>query len=348
MTRPSAAALVQYMCNPMHTALGIYLLRLVGAPAVAQPPPVLLHGQTVLVAGGTAGIGRAIAGALAAAGAEVHITGRTKEAGERAARELGCTAYHCVDHSNVHEVRRFAERFAIDTLGGRPLDCLVNNVAMMMNGFERTSEGHEKACALNLIGFHVLTTALLPALERSACARVVNVVSAGMLLFGLDTSALRDLDDGAAGWAAPGGYDAIRAYALTHRARVCLTAHWAEQQDARERAGSRAVRFSCAHPGWVETPGLRGADAMRAWYTLTRATLRTPAEGADTPVWLAAGLDRIGGAGARADKPVFAARNGAFYWDRAPRATHLPFARTAESADQLARLVEFCDARSRA
>lgn len=295
----------------------------------------------MLITGGSGGIGRAIAIALVAAGAEVHITGRSAQSGEAAARELGCT-FHCVDHSDLSQVRRFVARFLKEELSSRPLDVLVNNTAVMANSFSRTAEGHEQAIALNLLGMYALTTALLPSLELSGATelskpggRVVNVVSAGMYLYTLNVSDLRSLDDGVEGWAEPGGYDAIRAYSLTHRARVLLTRHWGEEQEARARSGStRQVRFSSVHPGWVETPGLRGADAMRAFYKLTRPVLRSPAEGADTPVFLAAGMNGC------------SAPNGSFWYDRAPRAIDMPLARTAEPPEQLTRLLEFCKART--
>jgi hypothetical protein len=65
------------------------ILRLFGEPAVAQPPDVDMSGKVALVTGGTAGIGRAVAKALAAAGAEVHITGRNSELGAEVAQQMG-------------------------------------------------------------------------------------------------------------------------------------------------------------------------------------------------------------------------------------------------------------------
>ncbi|KAJ1634754.1 hypothetical protein T492DRAFT_864590 [Pavlovales sp. CCMP2436] len=329
MGRPSVVATAQYLLNPFHSALGTRALRLLGAVAVALPPAADMSGKVCLVTGGTQGIGRSIAAALASAGAEVHITGRNEELGKSVATELGCK-YHRVDHGDIKDVNAFVGQFVADSLRGRPLHCLINNVARMFNGFAKTSEGHESACALNLLGFYRLTTKLLPSLRADTTGgRCVTVTSAGMLLYSLDVSELRDLDDGIGKIAQP--YDAVQAYSVTHRSRVLLTQHWGEEE-AKRTDGGAPVRFASVHPGWVETPGLAGADAMAGFYAATKRVLRTAAQGADTPVWFAAGIDGECGP------------NGAFYWDRKVRAINLPLAGTAESPGTIKSLLEFCAA----
>ncbi len=61
------------------------------------------------------------------------------------------------------------------------------------------------------------------------------------------------------------------------------------------------------HPGWADTPGV--ADALPRFRQLTKPFLRSPAQGADTIVWLAA-------------DPDVPAASGRFWLDRRPRATH--------------------------
>jgi len=74
-------------------------------------------------------------------------------------------------------------------------------------------------------------------------------------------------------------YSGVAAYARVKRAQVALNAQWA----ARTR-GSR-IAFHAMHPGWVATPGI--AQALPGFSRLMRPLLRTPAQGADTIVWLA-------------------------------------------------------------
>ena len=74
-----------------------------------------------------------------------------------------------------------------------------------------------------------------------------------------------------------------RAYARAKRAQVALIREW-----ARRLAGS-GVTFAAMHPGWADTPGLE--ESLPGFHRLMRPLLRTPADGVDTIVWLAADPD---------------------------------------------------------
>jgi hypothetical protein len=84
------------------------------------------------------------------------------------------------------------------------------------------------------------------------------------------------------------------------------------------------------HPGWVDTPGLRAS--LPGFHRASRVVLRTPAEGADTIVWLGA-----------ADEPAHS--SGDFWHDRKRRPTHV-LRRTRESAADRERLWAECVALS--
>ena len=74
------------------------------------------------------------------------------------------------------------------------------------------------------------------------------------------------------------------------------------------------------HPGWADTPGVR--NSLPGFHRLTRRVLRTPEEGADTIVWLAA-----------ADAP--ANSTGGFWLDRQARLTHvLPGTKSSEDEEK--------------
>ena len=95
-----------------------------------------------------------------------------------------------------------------------------------------------------------------------------------------------------------------------------LTAEWARRRVLQD------VAFHALHPGWVDTPGLD--DGLPGFARLVRPILRTPAEGADTALWLSWADDAY-------------VPGAAFWLDRRRRATVvLPWTRTpAGEADRL-------------
>jgi len=139
------------------------------------------------------------------------------------------------------------------------------------------------------VGPFVLVSGILPLLRRTGGARVISVTSGGMYTQKLD---LDDLESSS------GPFSGSRAYARAKRAQTALVREWAR------RLRGTGVTVSAMHPGWADTPGL--AETLPGFYRAMRPLLRTPAEGADTIVWLA--TDRTG-----------AAASGALYLDRRPR-----------------------------
>lgn len=141
-----------------------------------------MTGKTVIVTGGTRGIGKEIARGLTALGADVVLLGRDRARGEAAATELrgegsGAVSFLPVDLSSLSDVRRVA-----DELSSRwdRIDALVNNAAVVRAEREATVDGHEETLAVGHLAPFLLTELLLPTLERSAPSRVVNVSSGGV------------------------------------------------------------------------------------------------------------------------------------------------------------------------
>ena len=88
-----------------------------------------------------------------------------------------------------------------------------------------------------------------------------------------------------------------------------------------------SVTVNAMHPGWADTPAVR--SSLPRFHQLTRRILRTPVEGADTVVWLAA-------------SPRAKQWTRCFFFDRAIRRTHLlPF--TRESVEERSQLWETCE-----
>ena len=115
-----------------------------------------LDGQTAIVTGGNRGIGRAIAQALAEAGADVAIGNRDAESGQRAAAAIAdatdatVRAYEA-DVTNEAEVEALVEA-TVDDLGG--LDVLVNNAGITVHApaQQMTVEQFQRVVDVNLTG----------------------------------------------------------------------------------------------------------------------------------------------------------------------------------------------------
>jgi retinol dehydrogenase 14 len=136
-------------------------------------------GRTVLVTGGTGGIGRATATGLAAMGARVAITGRDTARAEAAAREIreatgGQVQVLVADLSSQSEVRRLASE-ALERLP--QIDVLVNNVGGYWKTRHVTADGLERTFAVNHLGPFLLTALLLDRMKENASARIVTVAS---------------------------------------------------------------------------------------------------------------------------------------------------------------------------
>ncbi len=137
---------------------------------------------SVLVTGGSRGIGRAVALRFARAGCRVAVTYRSNQRGAEetvsGALRLGAPwarAYR-LDVSDPGSVEELARRLAGD-LGS--LNVLVNNAGVIHFGrLEETSlEQWEHVLRVNLTGAFLVTRALLPLLRRASWASIVNIAS---------------------------------------------------------------------------------------------------------------------------------------------------------------------------
>jgi NAD(P)-dependent dehydrogenase (short-subunit alcohol dehydrogenase family) len=273
--------------------------------------PELPEARTAVVTGATSGLGRVTAERLAALGARVILVGRNQDKLESAVAEITAAtgsdslAYEVADLSLKADVRDLANRLLERE---NTIHILVNNAAVLPSNRELTSEGLETAFATDLLSPFLLTELLLPQMRSSAPARVINVLSGGMYLTGVDVDDLENTK---------GRYDGSRAYARAKRGLMILTEHWASRL---EDAG---VTVNAMHPGWADTPGVR--ESLPGFHKLTRSVLRTPEQGADTIVWLAA-------------SPEAAGQTGKFWLDREPHLSAI-FPGTAGSRSQRIQLI---------
>jgi short-subunit dehydrogenase len=191
-----------------------------------------LRGRRALVTGAASGIGRALAGALFRAGAELELVDRDETGLARVATDLGRARTRRCDLAREVEVAACAEAILAD---GGP-DLLVNcaGVAWVGSTRELPADELERLLSVNLLAPVRLTRALLPALLARGDAHVVNVCSIAGLV----------------------GLPRLAAYSASKFGLV----GWS-QALAREYRGRLGVTAVC--PGFVATPMLEASGARR-------------------------------------------------------------------------------------
>lgn len=239
-----------------------------------DPPADGLLGRTAMVTGANSGIGKAVATRLAALGASTVLAVRDLDRGERARREIRA-AVTAADIRLVH--CDVAEPDSIDACAQTlrdelpTLDILVHNAGVLPAERTENSAGHELTLATHILGPLRLIDRLTPLLTAAGDARTVFVASGGMYTQPLPADDPEYQE---------GPYRGATAYARTKRMQVAFTP-LLDQLLADHGASVHSM-----HPGWVDTPGI--ATALPRFGSALRPVLRTPDQGADTAVWLAA------------------------------------------------------------
>jgi NAD(P)-dependent dehydrogenase (short-subunit alcohol dehydrogenase family) len=191
--------------------------------------------RTVLITGSTDGLGLACAADLAAEGATVLLHGRDERRVQAAAEVLVARTDRTepgtfvADLSSLEEVRHLADQVRGEH---EHLDVLVNNAGVALPGPERqlSKDGHELTFAVNYLSHFLLTMLLVPLLERSAPARIVNVASIGQRPIDFEDVMLER------------GYEPIRAYCQSKLAQIMFTFELAG------RLSDSGVTVNALHP----------------------------------------------------------------------------------------------------
>ncbi|MBW3664222.1 MAG: SDR family oxidoreductase [Actinobacteria bacterium] len=236
-----------------------------------------MSGRTVLVTGGSSGIGEWTAIGLARRGAQVVITSRSQqradEAIERIRDEVPSAALEAMtlDLADLTDVHRFADAF-----GARHerLDVLVNNAGLTLSERRETVDGHEMLFQTNHLAPFLLTDLLLDRIRAAAPARIVTVASAAhRSARGIDFD---DLDS------EHRPFVGLVEYARTKLMNVLFV-----RELARRLEGS-GVTSNALHPGTVRTGwGSDTTGLLRIGLWLARPFFKTPEQGARTSVFVA-------------------------------------------------------------
>lgn len=227
-----------------------------------------LAGKRGLVVGASRGIGRTIAGRMAAEGACLAVAARGAENLDSLSRDikkLGCKAVVVPCDCSVAEQATTAVKKAYELLGG--LDCVVN-VAGIHPTWARIGdqpiESWDRTIAVNLSGIFYTCRAALPLLVSEGKGSIVNITSVG---------AFR-------------AWDLVGPYTVSKAGVEMLTRMIAHEY------GRYGIRANCVAPGVIDAgitdnvlardPSLR--ETMINMHPMGRLGL--PEEVAEATVWL--------------------------------------------------------------
>ncbi len=234
-----------------------------------------MQGKTVVITGGTSGIGEVAAATLAQMGARIVLVARNKARGEATLARLrgsgagAAHSLHFADLSRLTEMKRVAAQI---TEQEPRVDVLINNAGAIFAARQLTEDGLERTFALNHLAYFVLTQGLRERLLASGAARIINTASAA------HRGAVLDFDD----LQSAKGYGAMKVYARSKLCNILFT-----RELARRLRGS-GVTANCLHPGFVATRfGDQSGGLISRFVGLAKLFAIAPAKGAETIVYLA-------------------------------------------------------------
>lgn len=218
-----------------------------------------LRGRTVLVTGGSSGLGKETARALAAHGAKVVLTARDVPKGTKVADEIRAATGNAavevaeLELGSLAAIRAAAERI----LAAHPrFDLLINNAGVMACPFAKTSDGFELQFGSNHLGHFLFTLSMLPALRRGDAVRIVNLSSRGHHIAPVDFDDLQFERR---------AYDKWQSYGQAKTANVLFTV------GLERRLGASGIHAFAVHPGAIMTELGRHLQAEDIAYLQTRS-----------------------------------------------------------------------------
>ena len=236
-----------------------------------------MEGKICLITGGTNGIGKATAQALANMGATVVIVGRNAQKTSQVVEEIRAASSNknvdsiLADLSSQQEVRRLAD--AIQSKYPH-LHVLINNAGGTFTTRQLSMDGIEMTFALNHLAYFLLSNMLLDTMKASAPARIINVSSDAHSGGKIDFDNLQG----------ERSYTSFGPYGNSKLANILFTTELAR------RLEGTGVTVNALHPGLVNTgfgknnPGL----LMKIMGAVIPLIARSPEKGAMTSIYLAA------------------------------------------------------------
>jgi NAD(P)-dependent dehydrogenase (short-subunit alcohol dehydrogenase family) len=240
-----------------------------------------MQGKTVVVTGGTSGIGEVAALRLAEKGARIVLIARdqTRAAATLAKlKNANPSAAHAAyngDLSALAEMKRVASEVAANE---PRIDVLVNNAGAVFLSRKTSVDGLEMTFATNHMAYFVVTNILLDRLKATPGARIVSTASDA------HKSGKLDFDD----LQSKKSYRSFRVYGTSKLCNILFT------RELARRLSDADVTANCLHPGFVGTRFGQN-NATNIFAKLLRDAVMSlgisPEQGAKTIIHLASSPD---------------------------------------------------------
>lgn len=231
--------------------------------------------KTVVITGGTSGIGEVAALELATMGARIVLIARDESRGKatlRRLREAGPGLAHAVHHADLLRLAEM-KRVAADIAKCESrIDVLINNAGAVFSARVLTADGFERTFALNHMAYFVVTCGLLERLKASGPARIINTASGAHRGATLDFADLQFAT----------GFDGMTAYRRSKLCNILFT------RELSRRISGTAVTANCVRPGFIATRfGDQSGGMLSPMFRIAKIFAKSPTEGAKTIVYLA-------------------------------------------------------------
>lgn len=251
----------------------------------------MMNDKICLITGGTSGIGKETAIALAEKGAHIVLTARNMAKGELVKKEITektgsetVDVMEC-DLSSLKDVKKFTDTFLIKY---KKLDILINNAGIWETKRKESADGIELTFAVNHLAPFLITNELLGILKQSKDARIINVASDAHRY---GTINFKDIE-------MKKSFSHMKAYSQSKLANILFT------KELARRLEGDSVTVNCLHPGVVATQLFDNMGSIVK--SVFSFFMISPKKGAETTIFLASSPDvtNISGEYFKKKKPV--------------------------------------------